>query len=432
MRSFLMSGLLGMVACVGLAGCGQHAAQKGGGFAKGPPEVYVSAPVTRDILDFEEFPGRLESDKTIQIRARVTGYLLRFNFKEGGMVEKDDVLFEIDPQLYEAELDLAEGNLRQAEGEYQQAESNWRRVDRLERTRPDAINAEEVVKYRGAYVVAEGKLKSAKANLKKARVNMGYTKVRAPIAGRISKSMIDPGNLVVADNTVLTAIGASDPIKAAFDVDERTLARVLRLMDEGVIPKDPTGIPVDLWMADQTERDKPRHGKIDFYDTYVDTATGTLRVRGTFSNEKDLLVPGMFVRVRLYIGKPQTSLLIAEKGLVTDQGQKFVYVLKNEDSSKQEGEVEYRPVEIGRLHEGLRVIKNGALKPDEKVVVSGLQRIQRGSKVKYKEVEMPVHLVSEAALDRTKSQSADDAKAPPTGTPAPKTKQGKGAGKKGR
>ena len=311
-------------------------------------------------------------------------------------------------------------------------------------TNPGAIGAEDLVKYRGAFVIAEGKLKAAKAMLKKAQVNMAYTQVKAPLAGRVSKSMIDPGNLVVADNTILTGIGASDPIKASFDVDERTLARVLRLMDAGVIPKDPTGILVDMWMADQTERDKPLHGKIDFYDTFVDVATGTLRVRGTFSNEKELLVPGMFVRVRLYIGKPQTSLLVAEKSLVTDQGQKFVYVLKNEDTSKQEGEVEYRPVEIGRLNQGLRVIKpyeemtnekgeviKKGLKLGEKVVTSGLQRIQRGSKVKYKEVEMPVHNPSEAALDPTRSKSATPAKVAPT-PPETKSKDGKRARKKGR
>lgn len=390
MKPILMSGLLGVVLCWGLAGCGRHPQAKGGA-AKGLPQVYVSTPVTREILDYEEFPGRLEADETVQIRARVTGYLKCFNFKEGGTVKKDDVLFEIDPQLYEAELALAEGNVLEAQGQFEQAQSDWYRVRRLHERAPGAINDEEVSKYRGAYVMAEGKLKAAKANLKKAKVNMAWTKVRAPISGKISKSMIDPGNLVVADDTILTAIGSTNPIKASFDVDERTLARVLRLMEQGVLPKDPTGIPVDMWMADETEKDSPRKGKIDFYDTYVDTATGTLRVRGTFDNEKDLLVPGMFVRVRVYLGQPQPSLLIAEKALVTDQGQKFIYVLKNEDPSKQEAEVDYRPVGKGRLEDGLRVIKTG-LKPDEKVVVSGLQRLQFKNKVHYKEVEMPISI----------------------------------------
>ncbi|MGH7225600.1 MAG: efflux RND transporter periplasmic adaptor subunit, partial [Gemmataceae bacterium] len=167
MKSTRMSGLLGILACVGLAGCGSHAAPKAGG-AKGPPEVYVSAPVTRDILDFEEFPGRLESDKTVQIRARVTGYLLRFNFKEGGKVEKDDLLFEIDPQLYEAELALAEGNVLEAQGQFEQAEVNWRNAQRTSR---EAINIEELNRYRGAYVMSKGKLKAAEASLKKAQVN---------------------------------------------------------------------------------------------------------------------------------------------------------------------------------------------------------------------------------------------------------------------
>jgi RND family efflux transporter MFP subunit len=412
-KSILRSGLFGVLIGLGAIGCGSHSAPMGQG-SKGPPEVYVSTPVTRDILDYEEFPGQLEASQTIQIRARVTGYLLRFNFKEGGTVNKGDVLFEIDPQLYEAELALAEGNVLEAKGEFEKAGADWRRVQRLHV--PSEVSAEDVNKFRGAYIMADGKQKAAKANLKKAQVNMGYTKVVAPIGGRVSKTAIHAGNLVRADDTILTSIGASNPIKASFDIDERTLARVLRLMDEGVIPKDPTGIPVDMWLADQTERDKPIKGAIDFYDAYVDTATGTLRVRGVFDNGKDLLVPGMFVRVRLYIGKPQPSVLVAEKALVTDQGQKFIYVLKNEDTSMQEGEVEYRPVDVGRLREGLRVIKNAAVKPTEKVVVSGLQRIQRGSKVKCKEVEMPVSASTEVALDTSKSKPASVAKTPETAT----------------
>ncbi len=151
-------------------------------------------------------------------------------------------------------------------------------------------------------------------------------------------------------------------------------------------------------------------------------------MRGVFGNEKDLLVPGMFVRVRLYIGKPQPSVLIAEKALVTDQGQKFVYVLKNEDSSKQEAEVEYRPVEIGRLQEGRRVIKNGGLKANEKVVVSGLQRVQPGIKVKYKEVEMPT-LVSAAGAARSAKATSSRPRSPVV-APATTPKHNKGAGKK--
>src|SRR5262249_18529717 len=197
----------------------------------------------------------------------------------------------------------------------------------------------------------------AKASPKRAQINMAYTRVLAPLSGTIGKAAVDPGNLVQADQTMLTTIGASDPIKATFDLDERTLTRILRLMKEGVVPRDPTGTPVQMWLADQSDQDSPVVGHIDFTDNAVNATTGTSRVRGACPNADELLVRGLFVRVRLPIGKPQQAILIAEKALVTDQGQKFVYVVKDEDTSTNEGKVEYRQVKLGRLHDGLRVVK---------------------------------------------------------------------------
>jgi RND family efflux transporter MFP subunit len=445
----------GMVACAGLAGCGPQQAPAGA-MQKGPPEVYVRAPIVREITDYEEFPGRLESDQTIQVRARVTGYLLRWNFKEGGTVKKGDVLFEIDPQLYEAELALAEGNLLEAQGQHDQAKADWNRVQKLRP--PDQISYEELNKWRGAYAMSEGKLKAAKASLKRAQVNMAYTKVTAPLDGTISRRMVDPGNLVKADDTVLTAIGAVNPIKAYFDVDERTVARVLQLMEKGDIPGDPTGVRVEMSLADE---EGPKHkGEIDFFDTYIDAGTGTLRVRGKFENPDrvlpsgerlpGLLVPGMFVRVRLPISKPQPALLIEEKALVTDQGQKFVYVVSEENTAEQEGKVEYRQVELGRLQDGLRVIKpykekvtkegkvigRKGLKPDEKVVVSGLQRMRPEiKKVKFKEAETPPSLSGGESLDPSKAKpDASSVKKTPQTNPGlsrpPSPRQPEGHGKK--
>jgi RND family efflux transporter MFP subunit len=253
---------------------------------------------------------------------------------------------------------------------------------------------------------------------------MAYTRVLAPLTGTISKAAVDPGNLVQADSTMLTTIGASDPIKATFDLDERTLSRILRLMKEKIVPRDPTGTPVKMWLADQSDQDTPFEGHIDFTDNAVDATTGTLRVRGAFPNADDLLVPGMFVRVRLPIGKPQQAILIAEKALVTDQGQKFLYVVKDENTAEHEGKVEYRQVKLGRLHDGLRVVKEG-LAPNEKIVVSGLQRVRPDIKVKLKDVEMPVSVPASDVLDPTKTKPAGDRvqktpqKVPAPGTPAP-------------
>jgi RND family efflux transporter MFP subunit len=428
-----------VLVCAALGGCGQQEAQKGG-MSKGPPEVYVSAPISKEIRDYEEFPGRLEARAAVQVKARVTGYLLaappdqekvkgtgRY-FKEGGTVKQGDLLFMIDPQLYEAELALAKGSLLEAEGQYEQAKADWDRVSKLRLG--VETSQEEKNKFRGAYVMAQGKRDAAKATLKRAQVNMGYTRVVAPLSGTISKAAIDPGNLVQADQTLLTSIGANDPVKATFDVDERTLTRILRLMKEGIVPKDPTGTPVHMWLADEDDSREPREGKIDFTDNYVDPATGTLRVRGAFDNSDELLVPGMFVRVRLPIGQPQQALLIAEKALVTDQGQKFVYVVKEEDTSAHEGKLDYRKVTLGRLHDGLRVIKKG-LEPNEKVVVVGLQRLSNLQgmlpkiKVKLKDMEMPLSVAGGDGLDPTKAKPAGDhvsktpQKVPVPGAPTP-------------
>ena len=260
----------------------------------------------------------------------------------------------------------------------------------------------------------------ARADLKIAQVNMDYCRVLAPISGRISKVAIDPGNLVRADDTVLTSIGDSDPIKAYFDVDERTLTRILHLMEAGVIPKEATGVEVEMGLAD--EEDRPHKGYIDFTDNFVDVSTGTLRVRGAFENAKELLVPGMFVRVRLPIGQPQKARLIAEKALVTDQGQKYVYVVKDENSAAHEGKVEYRKVKLGRLYDGLRVIKEG-LADNEKVVVSGLQRVRPDIQVKFKDVPMPMAAPAPTAADPTKPNAAGSGSVPISrtqpDTPAP-------------
>jgi RND family efflux transporter MFP subunit len=446
MRHTLASSLLvgGLLACLAPGGCEQHKAPMGG--PKGPPEVEVSLPVSKEIRDYEEFAGRLEAKETIQVRARVTGYLVKAPperekvkgsgkfFKEGGLVQKGDLLFEIDPLLYEAQLARAKAAVLKAEAAFQQAERDWNRAKMLAATSGyQAITREEYDKFRGVHAVAEAEVKVARADLKIAQVNMDYCRVLAPISGRISKVAIDPGNLVRADDTVLTSIGDSDPIKAYFDVDERTLTRILHLMETGVIPKEATGVEVEMGLAD--EEDRPHKGYVDFTDNFVDVSTGTLRVRGAFENHKELLVPGMFVRVRLPIGQPQKARLIAEKALVTDQGQKYVYVVKDENSemllipvvgfvvqnyvyfvkdensAAHEGKVEYRKVKLGRLQDGLRVIKDG-LADTEKVVVSGLQRVRPDSQVKFKDVPMPMAAPVPIPADPTKPNTAANGSTP--------------------
>lgn len=416
-KLLMTTALMGMLtALAGLSGCARKQPPV---MAKGPPEVEVSQPLSKKIHDFEEFSGHLESAETVMVRARVTGYLQSVKFDEGGIVQKGQVLFEIDPLTYEAQLARAKAALVKAQAALSQADRDWRRArEMVNQETKGAISREEYDKFYGIYQVAKAEVDVAKADLHIAQINMDYTKVRAPIAGRISKTLLRPGNMVKADDTILTTIGASNPIKAYFDVDERTVARVLHLIEIGAISKEINGTPV--WMGLADEEGRPHKGTIDFLDISVDQSTGTLQVRGRFDNPNELLVPGMFVRVRLPIGQPQDATLIAEKALVTDQGQKYVYVVKDEKEGTNEAKVEYRRVQLGRLEGGMRVIKDG-LAPNEKVVVSGLQRVRPDITVKIKPVPMPVSIV---ALD---SQQAPKSKVPHT----PLTVGKPGAGKKG-
>jgi RND family efflux transporter MFP subunit len=338
----------------------------------------VSLPISKYVTDYEDFTGRTEAVAMVEIRARVTGYLENARFKEGAEVEKGDVLFEIDPRPYQADLAKAEANVIQAEAHQRRMDSDFRRAQRL--LPQNSISREEFDKIVGDRAEGEASLGVARASRDLSKLNLNFTKVTAPIGGRISRRLIDPGNMVKADETALTTIVSLDPIYAYFDVDERTLLRLRRVVQEGKASSDTTGVAVLMGLAD--EEGYPHQGTINFEDNRVDSGTGTLRVRAVFPNPKRVLSPGLFARIRLPVGTAHPAILIAEQALSTDQGQKFVYVLNDKN------EVSYRPVSVGRLHDGLRVINKGVGK-DDRVVVSGVQRIRPGAKVEPKMVDMP-------------------------------------------
>jgi RND family efflux transporter MFP subunit len=389
------------LAAAALSGCGP-------GQSKGPPpktpEVLVSTPVTEEITDYEDFTGRLESPAAVEIRARVTGYLeeVKFEEKVGVNVKKGDVLFLIDPRSYKAELDRAEANLLQAKVRLQRLEYDFQRASDLIARK--AIAREEYDKISGDRSEAEAAVKVAEATVTTARVGYGYTKVTAPMSGRIGRRLVDPGNLVKADETILATIVSLDPLYAYFDVDERTVLRLRRLIRSGTVKSArEVEVPVKMELAD--EEGFPRTGRIDFADNKVDPGTGTLRVRAVFPNPQELLSPGLFVRVRVRIGVPHKALLIAERALGTDQGQKFVYVVNDK------GEVAYRAVKVGSLHQGRRVIDSG-LAPGEKVIVSGLQRVRQGTKVQPRVVPMPGPGPADTSRTPVITQSAGPGKQP--------------------
>jgi RND family efflux transporter MFP subunit len=386
-----------------LAGCTPSQAQPGP--AQQVPEVQVSLPVAREVRDYEDFPGRTEAVNSIEVRARVTGYLDKVNFREGADIKEGDVLFEIDPRPYQAELNRAEANVVQSQARLERLELDYKRADGL--LGRGAIGREEFDKIAGDRAEAGAAVGVAKAGRDLAELNLSFTKVRSSISGRISRRFIDPGNLVKADDTPLTSIVSVDPIYAYFDLDERTTLRLQRLIREGRVQwSQDKGLPVMLGLAD--EEGFPQQGTVNFADNRVDPDTGTWRLRGLFANAQRILSPGLFVRIRLPVGNAYQATMVSEQALGTDQGQKFVYVVNGGAAEERDvevrkgdqverrhtqvfagAEVEYRRVKVGRLHDGLRVITEG-LAPGEKVVVSGLQRVRPGIKVNAEVKEMPV------------------------------------------
>jgi RND family efflux transporter MFP subunit len=357
------------------------------------PEVKVARPVLKEVTDYEDFPGRLDAVNSIDLRARVSGYLEKINFKEGADIKKGDILFEIDARSYETDLHKAEGSVEQSDGLLKRLDADYDRYARL--LPKGVVGREEYDKVVGDRSEAKGAYDVALASLEMARLNLSWTRVRSPLTGRVSRRYIDPGNLVKADDTILTTIVSLDPIYAYFDLDERTTLKMKRLIQSGKLKWSlEESLPVELGLAD--EEGYPLHGSINFADNRVDADTGTWRLRAVVKNPDLALSPGLFVRVHLPIGKAFSALMVCEQALGTDQGQKFVYVVEKKPKTDTEGrtaqveEVVYRRVKVGRLHGGLRVIEEG-LKADDRVIVSGLQRVRPTSTVKAVELkDMPI------------------------------------------
>lgn len=371
-----------------LAGCqpGQTAVP-----AAKPPEVMVGSPVVREVTEYEYFTGRTESAERVEIRARLTGYLDKTFFAEGALVKEGDLLFLIDPRPYKAELDRAEANLAQAQVRLRRADADLDRAQTL--VRQQAISREEFDKLLGERDQARAAINVNESEVRLAKLRLDYTEVRAPFAGRISRRLVDPGNLVKADETHLSTLVALDPMYVYFDVDERTLLRQMLRKDQSAAERATQ--PIQIGLVD--EEGYPHAGKINFMDNGVDPATGTMWMRGQFVEPDRSIPPGLFSRVRFPLGKPYQAVLVAEQALGTDQGQRFLYTV--DDQNK----VSYRRVKAGRLHDGWRVIQEG-LKPGERVVISGLQRVRAGLTITPKEVDMAAHV----AKSRPENQGTED------------------------
>ena len=372
---------LAVLLCLALGGCKREPPALA---AMPSPVVMVSRPVEREITDYAEFTGRTAAVDTVEVRARVSGYLVKVNFQEGSVVKKGDLLFQIDPRPFQAVLDQAKGQVAQWEAKLARAEADVVRDERLlPKGAASQKDLDQVVADRGE---ARAAIQSARAAVDQAALNLEFTKVTAPISGRISRYLITEGNLVTADTTLLTTIVSIDPMYAYFDVDERTVLRVQELIRTGRARFARDGeVPVALALA--TDKGFPHQGTINFVDNQINPSTGTLRMRGVSPNADAILTPGLFVRVRVPIGEPHRAVLVTERAIDTDQGQKVLYVVNDQN------EVVSHPISVGALHDGLRLIEEG-VQPGERVIVNGLLQVRPGITVAPKLVDMPVSLAA--------------------------------------
>jgi RND family efflux transporter MFP subunit len=338
-----------------------------------PPEVIVATPETEPVVHSEDYPGRLAAAETVELKARVTGYLNRVLFQDGDMVKQGDLLFELDPRPYQAEVDRTAATLGQTKTRLERLKSTEERTKTL--VTQQATSQEQADAARFDREEAEFAVTEAEADHELAKLNLSYTKVTAAISGRISRRMVDPGNLVKADETSLATIVSVNPIHAWFAIDERTLLRLQRLVEQGTLQFSRES-PLDVQLTLSDEDNYSRTGKVTFLDNHVDQQTGTMAARATIENADGFLSPGLFVRMRTPIGTPRDALLVPEEALGSDQGQRYVYVV--DDANK----AAYRRVRIeGRAVKGRRIVTEG-LTANDRVIISGLQRVRPGQEVK--------------------------------------------------
>jgi RND family efflux transporter MFP subunit len=370
--------LLATVA-IGQTGCESKPAPA----AVQPPEVTVSHPVTQEIIEWDEYTGRLEPTENVEVRARVSGYLQSIHFRDGQLIKKGDLLFVIDPRPYQAEVERVTAELQLAQARLELAKSDYARAQTLLQFR--AISQEEADTRAATQRQAQESVEAGRAAVKAARLNLEFTRVTAPIGGRISRKLVTEGNLInggSAESTLLTTIVSLDPIYAYFEADERSYLKYMRLAKNGKNPGAGRGKrPVHLALAD--EKGFPHRGTIDFIDNRLDSRTGTMTGRAVFDNSDLSLTPGLFGRVRLQGSAPYEALLVPEEAVGSDQAQRFVFVV-NANSI-----VEYRAVQVGPLIHGFRVIRDG-LQPDDWLIVNGIQRAKAGIKVTKERREITV------------------------------------------
>ncbi len=370
-----MSGVL--VACGALlTACG-----KSPNPAPPPPEVMVAPVLTRNITDWDEYTGRFQAIDSVELRPRVSGYIDQVLFREGQAVKKGDTLIIIDPRPYRADYDRARAELVLARAQRELAGLEAERVHNLKDS--GAVSQEEFDERTSTLNQREANVAAAQAALDTAALNLSFTKVQAPVDGRTSRAEVTRGNLVTGGNnggTLLTTIVSIDPIYVYFEGDENAYLRYEELARSGARPSS-RSVPNPVRVGLANEEGFPHHGRMDFVDNQLNVRTGTIRARAVLPNKEGLFTPGLFARVQLLGSTQEQAILIEDRAVGTDQTQNFVLVVGAGNK------LEYRSVELGRAHEGLRIVRKG-LKPGDVIVVNGLQRVRPGVVVTPKPVIM--------------------------------------------
>ncbi|MCC2607398.1 efflux RND transporter periplasmic adaptor subunit [Planctobacterium marinum] len=357
-----------------VSACGTHAQEN---TAPPAPSVSVAEVIEHRLTEWDEFTGRLEAPQNVELRPRVSGYIDIVAFEEGDIVTAGEPLFFIENKPFKAEVRRLEAELMNAHAQKELAISEAKRAENL--LAKNAISEEIADSRRAQLKQATARVSSVDAALELARLNLSYTRVEAPISGRVSRATFTKGNYVTAGQSVLTNLASTDKVYAYFDADEQTYLHYVKLAREGSRPSSREHENLVL-MGLASDKDYPYQGHIDFLDNRVNPSSGTIRGRAVFDNDGQF-IPGLFARLKLVGSASYNGILIDDKAIGTDLSNKFVLVLDNDNK------VQYRAVTLGEKVNGLRIIKSG-LQAGERIVVNGLQRVRPGSAVTPEEVPM--------------------------------------------
>src|ERR1700730_14407934 len=360
-----------------IAGCGKS----GGPAAPPAPQVSVAQVLEKRVKDWDEFTGRLQAVETVEIRPRVSGYIDKVAFTEGSLVKRGTLLFVIDPRPYQAEYDRAAADLKRFKTALDLGRIELVRVQRLKES--GAVSEEELDERKSTVAQSEANVSGSQAALEAAALNLNFTKVASPIDGRVSRAEVTRGNLVTGGTnggTLLSSVVSTDPIYIYFDADEQSYLRYVQIARSGEQPTShDAGKPVQVGLAN--EEGFPHTGTVDFVDNQLNPQTGTIRARAVLQNKDGQFTPGLFARVQLLGSAEYSAILIEDRAVNTDQSQKYVLVLGANN------QIEYRKVKLGRVVDGLRVVREG-LKPGDVIVVNGAQRVHPGVVVTPQRVTM--------------------------------------------